>query len=132
MPQTLRDSLVTVPDNPLVTVRPQMAKATLPDNTAAESLSSVVKEAAKRSYGKQGAAAAQLGKDEGNFARDVSAERLTLRDLKSLGRLFLAELGKELVNEYAPLDTPLARARRKIREAHAALDELSQALEMIA
>lgn len=132
MPQTMSQPAVTRQDNSLVNVHPQMAKADLHDNAVPESLSPVVKEAAKRSYGKQGAAAAQLGKDEGNFARDVAAERLTLRDLKCLGRQFLAELGKELVNEYAPLDTPKARATRKIREAHAALDELSQALEQLA
>lgn len=130
MPQTMRDPLLTAPDKALVTVRPQMAKAELPDNDAADSLSPVVKEAAKRAYGgKQGAAAAKLKKDEGNFARDVTAERMTIRELRALGRTFLAEFGKELVNEYAPLDTPLARAHRKIREAHDALDELEQSLE---
>lgn len=132
MPQTMRDASLTTQDNSLVSVRPSMAKATLPDNLAVDSLSPVVKEAAKRSYGKQGAAAAQLGKDEGNFARDIAAERLTLRDLKALGREFLAEFGKELVNEYAPLDTPKARAKRKIREAHDALQELEQALDLFA
>jgi hypothetical protein len=133
MPQTLTKPNLTAPDKALVNVRPQMAKAEMPDNDAVDSLSSVVKEAAKRSHnGKQGAAAAKLGKDDGNFSRDIAAERLTLKDLKALGRSFLAEFGKELVNEYAPLETPEARARQNLREVKRLLDEVEQLLEYVA
>lgn len=122
----------TSPDNSLVTGRPAMAKATLDDNGAGVQLSSVVKDTAKRVYGKQGAAAAQLGKDEGNFARDVVAGRTTLADLGKLGPQFLAELGRELVEQYAPLSTPQARARQQIKVARQALEELEQVVELIA
>lgn len=123
---------MTVPDKALVTVRPSMAKAELPDNDAADSLSPVVKEAVKRSYGKQGAGAAKLKKDEGNFARDVQAERMTLAELRALGRTFLAEFGRELLEQNGPLNTPQARLRQKARELREIANEVDQAAELIA
>ncbi len=121
----------TSPDNSLVTGRPVMAKATLDDNRANGELSSVVTDSAKRVYGKQGAAAAQLGKDEGNFSRDVKAGRMTLADLSRLGPEFLAELGKELVNSYGAA-SPQARLRRIARAHRETAEELEQLAEHIA
>lgn len=129
MPRTLTQPYQTTPDNLPVSARPANLKADLPDNRPAESLSPVVKEAAKRAHGKQGVAAAVLGKDEGNFARDVSAERTTIGDLRKLGPEFLVEFGKELLETYGPLATPRARARQTIRTMRAQLEELDQYVE---
>lgn len=119
---------LTAPDKSLVTPRPMMAKATLPVTSP---LSSVVTESAKRVYGKQGAAAERLGKDEGNFSRDVKAGRTTLADLERLGPEYLAELGKELVESYAPLATPAARIRHQIKVIETALEEVRQGVEAL-
>lgn len=91
-----------------------MAKANLDDNGGQDGLSEVVLTAAKKAYGKQGAAAAALGKDEGNFSRDVKAERPTLRDLRALGPQFLAALGEELIQQYGPLTDPKDAARKSL------------------
>lgn len=120
---------VTAPDKALVTPRPAMVKA---DLSATSALSSVVTDAARKVYGKQGAAAEHLGKDEGNFSRDVKAGRTTLADLERLGPSYLAELGRELVEQYAPLSTPTQRARQQIKVARQALEELEQVVELIA
>lgn len=112
-----------------------MAKAALHDNDGqreADPLSDVVLSAAKRTYGKQGAAAAQLGKDEGNFSRDVKAERTTLRDLKALGPAFLADFGAGLVQEYGPLSDPKEAARKSIEQIEDALRTFRQFVEDVA
>jgi len=132
MPATLKQPSLTTPDKSLVSVRPSMAKATIPDNAVLDALSSVVKDAAKSSHGKQGAAAAVLGKDEGNFARDVSAGRTTLTDMAKLGPEFLATFGASLLETYGPLATPKARARQRLKDIRTAADELDQLLEFIA
>lgn len=143
MGRSIPNDAATTPDGTLVTPRPKAAKATLRGDTAsqasagtphkgqqnsAEKLSAVVSESARRVYGKQGAAAAQLGKDEGNFARDLKARRLTLGQLEALGDIFLAELGRGLLDQYGPVLTPKDRARRYLRELRRLLDELEQAL----
>lgn len=99
------------------------------DNHGQERLSDVVKEAARRSFGKEGAAARQLGKDEGNFSRDVKHERLTMRDLSALGAPFLAELGKELVDQFGQLSDPKDRARALVHQIESCLLELKQFIE---
>lgn len=96
------------------------------DTITADPLSGAVTEAALRAFGKQGAAAAQLGKDHSNFSRDVRAERLTLRDLSALGAPFLAELGKELIEQYAPLADPKLATQRHLRTVLQLLGEVAQ------
>ena len=129
---SVRSAVSTTPDKALVSPRPTMAKADIGPQGEPGELSAVVKDSARRVYGKQGAAAAHLGKDEGNFARDVVAGRMTLSELHKLGPAFLAEFGKELVEQYAALATPQARMRQQIKVARTALDELEQGLEHIA
>jgi hypothetical protein len=119
----MRDSHYATPDNLDVIGRPKMTKVDIGPTTP---LSSVVKEAAKRAYGKQEAAAAHLGKDKGNFSRDVDAGRVTLRDLDALGAPFLSELGKELTREYGPLSDPADRADRLLEAADSIISELRQ------
>lgn len=133
MPQTIPTAVATSPDKAFVTPRPTPAKASLRNNAAQERLSDVVIEAAKKAYGKQGAAAAHLGKDEGNFSRDVKAGRLTISHLDQLGEGFLAELGRELMEQFGTaLEDPKARAHRVIREARQKLDELDEYVRFIA
>lgn len=126
MPQSFANRQQTAPDNSLVMARPIPAKAELHDNAGQNLLSEVVIEAAKASYGKQGAAAAHLGKDEGNFSRDVKAKRTTLRDLEALGPGFLAQLGHELIEQFEPLADPKTRARRTCDQLQALVNELRQ------
>lgn len=130
MPSTLSTNRLTTPDNTLVVPRPTPAKATLHDKTAEDFLSGVVIEAAKRAWGKQGAAAAQLDKNEANFSRDVKAGRITTAQLKALGPGFLAELGKELIEEFGPLANPKDEARRAIRDIEERLNLLRQFVDV--
>lgn len=123
---TLTKPDVTALDKALVNHRRQPLKVTTDDNTGADPLSDVVLEAAKRVYGKQGAAAAQLGKNEGNFSRDVKAERLPIGQLRELGPAFLAELGKGLQEQYGPLSSPEARARQTLDTMQECVNELRQ------
>lgn len=132
MSPTVNGSAVTTPDNRLVTARPKAAKAALHDNRGqdgASSLSGPVIEATKKSWVKQGAAAAVLGKDEGNFSRDVKAERLTLAQLRALGPEFLAAFGAELLEEYGQLADPKDYIYKRLRDVEEALHEFKQFLE---
>jgi hypothetical protein len=130
MSSTLPNSHGRPLDNSLVIPRPRPAKVTTLDKTDSDRLSGVVIDAAKRAYGKQGAAAAQLGKDEGNFSRDVKAKRMTLGQLEGLGDVFLAELGVRLVEQFGALVSPKDHARRAIKEARERLDEIEQYVEV--
>lgn len=127
MPQTMRELQSTTQDNLDVIGRPKMAHAHIDQTT---SLSPVVKDAAQRTYGKQEAAAAHLGKDKGNFSRDVDAGRVTLRDLEGLGAQFLAALGNGLVERYGALQDPKTRARQATRQLRALIDELEQFIDV--
>jgi len=142
VPKTAR----TTPAGSLVIPRPTPAKATLKDDTDRQDvtvttpttdnvgqlertnrrskLSTAVSDAARSVYGKQGVAAEILRKDEGNFARDLRAGRVTLAQLESLGDGFLAEFGKGLVEQYGPLLTPKDRMLRYIDEVERVLAEL--------
>lgn len=117
MGNSMRDRSLTTPDDSFVSPRPKPAKAELRDNDLQRRLSELVTEAARQAYGKQGCAASELGKDEGNFSRDVRAGRTSLRDLSDLGADFLAVLGSLLLDEFgASLKSPKERARERLPE----------------
>lgn len=129
MRSSVAEAFETRPDNPRVIARPAPAKSTLRDNGGSSALSEVVIDAAKKVYVKQGAAAEQLGKDEGNFSRDVKARRLTLAHLEDLGAPFLAELGTKLVDQYGDLATPQARAMKTLDQIEDGVKELRQLVQ---
>lgn len=129
MSQSIANRAVTTPDNLDVIGRPKMARA---DNHVKTMLSPVVKDAAQHAFGKQEAAAAHLGKDKGNFSRDVDAGRVTLRDLEGLGAQFLAALGAGLVEQYGVLLDPKARIRQVIKQQRELLNEVEQFVEDVA
>jgi hypothetical protein len=88
------------PDRTVVTPRPRPVKATLDDNRRQLKLPGLVLEASRRAFGTQKAAALTVGKDEGNFSRDVKRATSTIELLEGLGPRFLGTLGKVLVEEY--------------------------------
>ena len=90
-------------------------------------MSDVVMDCAKEVYGKQGAAAAHVGKDEGNFSRDV---KRAAAQIEQLGPEVLARIGKELVDRFGPLADPKDRARRVIHDIETLLVELKQFVEV--
>lgn len=120
------------PDKSLSSASTRMVKADIRDKAPQSDLSGLIRDTARKVYGKQASAAAEIGKAESNFSRDLDAGRINTSDLARLGPQFLAELGKELVDQYAPLATPHARMRQQIKVARAALDELEQGMEQIA
>ena len=57
----------------------------------------------------------------------MQAERTTIADLRALGRKFLGEFGKQLVEEYGPMsDSPEDHADRLINEAEDIIREFRQ------
>lgn len=129
MGSSVRSAIHATPDNSLPAATQRMAKAGLP---AASELSGLIKDTAKRVHGKQATAAAVVGKAESNFSRDVDSGALRTSDLAQLGPAFLAELGKGLVERYAPLNTPAARVRELARQQERIARELEQLSEFIA
>lgn len=126
MASSLTQPYVTTPDKGVVTEKKRMAPGVLRDNVGQDTLSDVVLTAARKAHGKQGAAAAQLGKDEGNFSRDTKHLRLTLEHLRDLGPTFLAQLGQGLVNQYGTLTDPHDYADRVLIEIERLILELKQ------
>lgn len=119
------------PEVPLLdAVRPAMAKAALsvPQSPALRAVVGSVLELA----GPKKAVADTLGKDRSQIRRQLESGTLDLRDLEALGPEFYVDLAKEILETYGPLATPQARAKARLREARAILDELDQALELIA
>lgn len=126
MASSLRNSSAITPDMSLPNGSLRMAKADIDQTTA---LSPLIKEAARRTHGKQEAAARHIGKQPSNFSRDVDSGDLRLRDLEALGPAFCAELGQALVERYGPLSDPKARARQLCDEVQASVNELRQFIE---
>lgn len=124
----------TAQDNTDVFPRPKAAKVTTArhaaefgtteDNAGGDPLSELVLGAARAAHGgKQEAAAAHVGKDPGNFSRDM--KRIS-ESLGKLGPLFLSRLGEDLVRQYGPLTDPKDYYRELIRGLRKHVDELEQ------
>ena len=119
------------PRERLAGVRPQPVKAELDPQEGATSMRQLAKSAIQAVSG-QKAAAIDIGIHEGRLSHKLSDGTITLAELETLGPKFAARFGADLVEMNGPLATPLTRARQKLRESHAALDEIEQLLEFIA
>jgi hypothetical protein len=129
MARSIANAALSTPDNSLPNRSQGMAKADMRSSVSVGDLSGVLKDSARRVYGKQGAAAATVGQAESNFSRDLET---IARKLEPLGPEYLADLGKGLVETYAPLSTPAGRARELARRQEAIAAELRQLAEYIA
>jgi hypothetical protein len=116
----------------LANVRPVPAKAEHRAQVGASALRELAFEAIRRTHGKALVAADVVGISESQLGRLVNDGDLKLKQLEALGPETLAVLGRELLDTYGPLATPKARAKARIRDARAILDELDQVLELIA
>jgi hypothetical protein len=114
--------------NRLDSVRPVMAKAVTPSHTV---LRDVIEDVLRR-LGNMKATAADMGIDRAQLYRQLQGGTLTVARLETLGPDFAAELGRLLLESFGPLATPQARARQRIRDARAILDELDQLTEFVA
>jgi hypothetical protein len=95
------------------------------DNSVQLILPSHISEAARRTFGKQEAAAFELGKKPGNFSRDLRSGRLTAQQLEALGDEFLGNLGQVLVEHYS---TPLDPREQALREIPVLVDRILKAV----
>lgn len=86
------------------------------------------KDALKRTT-KQEVAAAEAGISQSRLSHKFADGSLTVAQMEAFGPTFAAEYGRQLVETFAPLDSPKARAERKLREAQACLDEIRQLVE---
>lgn len=77
----------------------------------------------------QKAAATDIGIHESRLSHKLDEGSLTIAQLEKLGPAYAAELGRRLVDVYGPLVDPKQRARRQIREARRAIDELADYIE---
>lgn len=80
----------------------------------------------------QKAAALDIEISDGRLSSKLKDGSLTLAQLESLGPQYAVKLGEQLIETFAPLATPKARAQQQIREIRQRLEELDQVLELIA
>lgn len=132
MGHSIGSSALQTPANALPSRSQGQAKADLESRAVQSEFSDVLKCASRRVFTKQEAAAAHVGKTPGTYSRDIDAGTMRAREMAELGPEFLAEVGRELVERYAPLSTPQARLRQKARELRAIAEEIDQASEMVA
>lgn len=130
MPQTLKAQSLAPERASLADVCGTTVKADLRPHTSAPLLREIAAEAVEHTA-IQKVAADQIGIHRARLSHKLKDGTLTLAQLETLGPEFGAELGRMLIDAFAPLDTPKARALRNIRDAHAALRELEQALELL-
>lgn len=126
---TSRSQSQEVPN--LDSVRPRMAKADGAVTVSHTPLRRVIEQAV-RALGKLDATAGDMRIDRAQMYRQFENGHLTVEHLERLDVNFYVELGKQLLEHYGPLATPYARAKQKVREAREALNEIDQALELIA
>lgn len=112
-------------------VRPRMARAELADTPSHTTLRRVI-DLVLRRRGNIKASAGDMQIDRAQLYRQVENGHLTVEKLEALDAAFFADLGRELLERYGPLVSPKARARQKVREIKSALDEVEQALDLIA
>ena len=118
-----RDSLADVP------VR--MAKAEARAQVSASALREIAGRVIRKTHGKMLAAAEAVEVSESQIGRLVNDGDLKLKQLEALGPATLAELGRELVEQFGPLSTPQARMRQNLRDVQRLLSEVEQFLEMV-
>lgn len=110
-------------------VRPRMAKAALTVTPSHTVLRDVIARVVKGASMKKEALAAEMGKDRAQMYRQLDNGHLTVEDVDSLGPDLLVTVAEELLQRVGPLATPKARAKQRIRDARALLDELDQFVE---
>lgn len=111
--------------------RPRQAKADLRADETTPLLRDVAATAIERTD-IQKEVADQIGIHRSRLTHKIKDGSLTLKQLEELGPRFAVLLGQELLETYGPLATPKARAKEDIRTIRKLLDELDQALELIA
>lgn len=104
------------------------AKAHLQPHTAAYDMREAARHALKRT-GKQESNGAGLS--QSRLSHKFSDGTLTIAQMEALGGEFLAKLGEELVERYAPLHTPAARLRALAKRQRDTADEMDQLAQFI-
>lgn len=88
---------------------------------------------AMRRVSSQKSAAITIGLDEGRLSHKNSDGTLTLAQLEKLGPDYAAELGKSLVEKYAPLAaSPLEQIEKRLDEIQALVNEVRQGVRHVA
>ena len=109
-------------------IRPRPLKVMLDDTR----FSLTVRDALLKHYGSVKAMAYALGRvDPSLMQREFEAGKLARVDTYTDASA-KAAIATALAERYTELSTPKARARQRIREARAILDELDQVMELIA
>lgn len=116
----------------LASVRGVAAKATLRAQVSASALREIAGQAIRRTHGKAETAADVVGVSESQLGRLVNDGDLKLKHLEALGPQTLALLGRELVETYSALETPMARLREVWRRRRELDEEEQQIVEGLA
>ena len=111
MGATVRQTVTASHREELASVRGVAVKADLRAQVSTSPLRELAGEAIRRTHGKALVAADVVGVSESQFGRLVNEGDLKLKHLEALGPQTLAALGRELVEAYSALDTPIARLR---------------------
>ena len=131
MPATLPNPAPATERRSLAGVSGKPIKADLRPQVPATRLREIAAETVRR-VSSQKAAALDIGVHEARLSHKLQDGSLTLAQLETLGPAFAAALGTELVEQFASLATPKARAQHTLRTIRGLLDELAQAVELIA
>ena len=129
MPRSLQTPLPPMALNTVDRDRPAPASSAAPCQPSSIALTAVVKDALIRHYGSLKAAAISLEYDLGQLSRDLSSGDFKLRRLE-LDQAAKAFVACALSEAYTV--SPQARAQHTIRTLRSLLDELAQAVELIA
>lgn len=130
MPQTMTQPLSATERETLPAPCGAHAKADLRPQVPATRLRDVAAEALQRTSS-QKSAAIDIAISEGRLSHKLQDGSLTLAQLEALGPSYAVALGESLIEQFAPLATPKARALQQVSEAERALKEIRQALELI-
>ena len=130
MPTTMTRERASDPVRSVDGIRPRMAKADLPSSDAvapSDSIGLLAYAAVVRHFGSVKAASYELGVDPSQMRREIEAGNLA-----RLTPSALVAVAAAVTEQFAPLSTPQARARHTLRTMRGLLDELAQAVELIA
>jgi hypothetical protein len=118
--------------NPLDSIRPQMAKASLDSQSLSIEMTAIARDALIRHFGSLKAAAIEMQMDQGQLTRDLDAGKLNLARLAKCGTAFLLKWGSLMVEHAQPLSSPKARWQDLKQRQRQIDDERDQLFEHVA
>lgn len=131
MSQSMRASSAAPEDPRLAGLCASDNKGALPPHQPAPTVREAASEAIRASGNTHKAAAIDLELNRSRLSHKLKDGTLTLREMEILGPAFAVKFGAELLDRFAPLATPHARAQQVLREMRRMHDELQQLIDFL-